>query len=227
MNTLSTHGCSRSIESNQSGVHQHLAACIKKHFDYPFQKPIASFNQQAFDRAQALYQAHSGPVILDSCCGVGLSTRWLAIRYPDHLIFGLDRSIVRLDKRHGPLPSNAHFIHTDLVDFWRLAVAAGWQIKQHYLLYPNPYPKSKDLKLRWHGHPVFPSLLHLGGGLILRSNWLLYMQEMHTALRWCRQTPHLSPLPQHHQPITAFERKYQLSGHRLWQLECVLAGPFT
>lgn len=224
-------GCSRSVDSNQQGPHEQLLSCVDKHRAHAFQKPIADFNQAAFNLAAQLYQAHGGPLILDSCCGVGVSTRLLAEQHPDHLVLGLDRSAARLDKKLGPLPPNAHLIRTDLADFWRLAATAGWQPEQHYLLYPNPYPKSKDLKLRWHGHPVFPSLLALGGRLISRSNWLIYLQEMEIALTHCGFAPRLTELPPQPQPLTAFERKYQLSGQTLWQIECRLdaspAAPST
>ena len=34
--------------------------------------------------------------------------------------------------------------------------------EQHYLLYPNPWPKAKHLQRRVHGHGSFPLLLQLG-----------------------------------------------------------------
>ena len=38
-----------------------------------------------------------------------------------------------------------------------------WDVKLHTLLYPNPYPKPKQLGSRWHGHAVFPYLLQVCG----------------------------------------------------------------
>ncbi|CAN0110597.1 unnamed protein product, partial [Ectocarpus sp. 13 AM-2016] len=54
----------------------------------------------------------------------------------------------------------------------------AWEIKEHYILYPNPYPKRSQLRSRWHGHSVFPVLLSLGGVITLRSNWRTYLDEV-------------------------------------------------
>ena len=80
---------------------------------------------------------------------------------------------------------NVKLVRADLVDFWTLVYrdATSWTIHSNYLLYPNPYPKSQHLKRRWHGHPVFPILLGLGGKLILRSNWNIYCEEFLDAVK--------------------------------------------
>jgi tRNA (guanine-N7-)-methyltransferase len=64
-----------------------------------------------------------------------------------------------------PLP-NLLLLRCDVVDFWLLAaqdlVALGrWNVQRHFVLYPNPYPKAKHLKQRWHGHAVFPYMLQV------------------------------------------------------------------
>lgn len=61
---------------------------------------------------------------------------------------------------------NLLLLRCDVVDFWLGAaegpVASGeWAVALHALLYPNPYPKAGQFKLRWHGHPVFPYLLQV------------------------------------------------------------------
>ena len=49
-------------------------------------------------------------------------------------------------------PPNALLLHSELADFWKLVYEhSDWIIAQHYLLHPNPYPKTKHLKKRWHG----------------------------------------------------------------------------
>ncbi|MDR9466849.1 SAM-dependent methyltransferase [Marinospirillum sp.] len=214
-------GCSRAVISNQQGVHESLLAVVEKHRAYPFQKPFADFNRQAFATAEAAWQAHGGPLILDSCCGVGASTRTLARQFPEHFVLGVDRSADRLQRNLGELPENAFLVRADLADFWRLAEAAGWQPEYHFLLYPNPCPKKKDLKQRWHGHPVFPSLVALGGLLESRSNWLLYLQEMQQALQVFGIAAEIKPLVTD-DPLTPFERKYSLSGQALWLLQANL-----
>ena len=67
-----------------------------------------------------------------------------------------------------PMPANAVLIRADLVDFWRLLADNGVRLARHYNLYPNPWPKIGHLARRWHGHPVFPALLELGGVPLIR-----------------------------------------------------------
>lgn len=213
---------SRQVTSNQTQTYEKLAEVIERHQQYTFQKPLADFNQRAFELAWQQLAEHGGPLILDSCCGVGQSTRLLAKRFPEHLVIGVDRSADRLARNLGALPANACLIRADLVDFWRLAVAAGWQPEYHFLLYPNPYPKKKDFKLRWHGHPVFKYLLALGGQLECRTNWQLYAEEMQQALKFRGFDSELQRLDKVDKPLTPFERKYAKSGHNLWQLTAQL-----
>ena len=57
-----------------------------------------------------------------------------------------------------------------------------WKVRTHYLLYPNPYPKAKQMKSRWYGHPSFPLILQLGGDILVRSNWETYLNEFAQAV---------------------------------------------
>lgn len=61
------------------------------------------------------------------------------------------------------LMANAMLLRAELSDFFTLvAYESDWVVHSHYLLYPNPYPKGKHLKRRWHGHPIFPVMLSIG-----------------------------------------------------------------
>ncbi|MEX1056298.1 MAG: SAM-dependent methyltransferase, partial [Natronospirillum sp.] len=82
-------GNSRTIATNQSGVHEALLVKVAAHQEHRFQKPIAPFNASAFADATQWLEAHQGPWILDSGCGVGESTRWLAEQFPGHLVLGV------------------------------------------------------------------------------------------------------------------------------------------
>lgn len=54
--------------------------------------------------------------------------------------------------QHEPTPPNALLLHAELADFWRLVYDhSDWIVQKHFLLHPNPYPKLKNLKKRWHG----------------------------------------------------------------------------
>ena len=213
------HATSRFIVTNQAGPHDDVPRRVARALEYPLRKPVAEHTCTAFAEADAWLAANRMPLILDAGCGVGLSTRHLAQQHPDCAVIGIDRSADRLSRDHGALPDNALLVRADLVDFWRLALAAGWQPLQHYLLYPNPYPKAAHLKMRWHGHPVFPAILALGGWLELRSNWRLYLEEFALAVELASGLR--AAIREHHpvgEYLTPFERKYHLSDQSLWRL---------
>lgn len=210
---------SRVVVSSQPGPHHDLARRVSRALASPLQKPIAAHTQAAFEQAAAWLATQDRPLILDAGCGVGLSTRRLAAAFPEHAVIGVDRSADRLSRDHGALPANALLIRADLVDFWRLAQGAGWAPARHYVLYPNPHPKAAQLKMRWHGHPVLPSLLALGGRLELRTNWRLYAEEF--ALAVAQVTGREATVTQYAPSgdyLTPFEAKYDQSGQPLWQL---------
>ncbi|TVP51538.1 MAG: methyltransferase domain-containing protein [Halomonas sp.] len=214
---------SRPVMSNQPGPHQDLSRRVSRALTHPLRKPVAEHTQQTFTLAAEWLKARHSPLILDSGCGVGVSTRQLAAQFPNHAVIGIDRSEDRLARKHGELPSNALLIRADLVDFWRLAHQAGWAPERHYLLYPNPYPKAGHLKMRWHGHAVFPTLLALGGCLELRSNWSIYVEEFALAVAQVtgRQAS-VSEITPEGNYLTPFEAKYAQSGQSLWCLRAEL-----
>lgn len=215
------HPSCRVVTSRQTGPHQDLARRVARALATPLQKPVAEHTRTAFARADAWRAEQQKPLILDAGCGVGLSTRRLAAAFPDCAVIGVDRSANRLRRDHGPLADNALLVRADLVDFWRLAWQAGWAPVRHYLLYPNPYPKASQLKMRWHGHPVLPWILGLGGRLELRSNWRLYVEEF--ALAVAQATGREAALAAYtpagaNDYLTPFEAKYAEGGQPLWQL---------
>jgi len=217
------------ITSAQEGIHEQLADLVARHAQSTFRKPVMPYNQEAFDTSMAAWQ-HAGnrPLILDAGCGVGLSTRRLALSHPDHFVIGVDQSADRLSRNtlwEGALPENFICVRADLVDFWRLMLAAGVRPERHYILYPNPWPKIGHLARRWHGHPVFPAIIALGGVLECRSNWRIYVEEFAAAAKQLSgldvSMESFTPLP----PITPFEKKYTDSGHQLWRCKVYLPAP--
>ncbi len=214
-------GNSRAVTSNQEGVHPALEATVRRHLAHPWRAPVADHDRAAFARAADWVGTADHRLIVDSGCGTGRSSVALAKTYPQALVLGLDQSQHRLQRaarRFAPLPDNLLLLQTDCSGFWRLAAQAGWRPWRHYILYPNPWPKSAHLKRRWHGHPVFPVLLELGGILEMRSNWPLYLEEVQTALALSGLCSEITPLPHDNQALTDFEEKYAASGQRLWRL---------
>ncbi|MCW8865444.1 MAG: SAM-dependent methyltransferase [Colwellia sp.] len=230
MDTNQLTGDSKAIVTNQSGIHEKLDEVVKKHLQHPFQKPFQAHTEQAFTamdlHVQAFLAEHpSGEIILDACCGVGQSTRILAEQNPHALVIGVDKSDSRINRNvegfsteDGYQAQNYHLVRADLNDFYRLVKAANWPVTKHYILYPNPWPKSKHLQRRWHGSAVFPQMTSIGETLILRSNWPLYLQEFQQAAKQVKLTGELCELPVSEQPLTPFEAKYQASGQVCWQL---------
>ena len=94
-------------------------------------------------------------------------------------------------------------------------------MSKHYILYPNPWPKSKHLQRRWHGSAVFPQMANIGETLILRSNWRLYIEEFQQAAKQVNLQGDITQVPSDDKTCsvnTPFEAKYQASGQACWQL---------
>ncbi|MBP5767620.1 MAG: methyltransferase domain-containing protein [Fibrobacter sp.] len=174
-------------------------------------------------------------VILDSGCGTGESTIHIARRFPNIPVIGIDKSFARLNKAGNPVqtagedvPRNAFWIRAELLDFWRLALdrvkTGEWVIPYHAIYYPNPWPKQSEATRRFHMHPIFPTLLALGGVTELRTNWEIYAREFAEAARivlsdrseagMAIKCESFAPAA----PETAFERKYKDAGQKLWRV---------
>ena len=221
---------SRVPTSAQTGIHEHLATLLDRHVASPFRKPYTDYNRAAFEASFERRDrvAPSAPLILDSCCGVGESSIALARAFPDHYVIGVDQSESRLSRKSSgktesdSLPPNLDLVRADLVDYWRLMRDAQIRLSRHCLLYPNPWPKIGHLSRRWHGHPVFPAMLELGGILECRSNWRIYVDEFCFAV--ARLTAR-SIVTESYSPeivLTPFERKYLNSGHVLYRAQVQL-----
>lgn len=223
-------GNSRSITTNQNGLNEKLDEIVLKHLHSEFKKPFAQHSLQAFGEielrvSEFLSNNPDGEIILDSCCGVGESSLFLAKQNPEHLVIGIDKSEYRLDKNQASeqqkIVGNLLLIRGDLNDLWRMINTKSWPIISHYILYPNPWPKSKHLQRRWHGAPVFKTLLTLSRQVVVRSNWPIYIQEFGRALELAGVS---SDIEQYRADIamTPFERKYWASGQLSYQLKANL-----
>jgi len=217
-------GNSKAIVTNQPGIHDKLEEVVSKHMTHRFQKPYQQHTVEAFEEVERLVKAHQGEVILDACCGVGQSTRLLAKQNPQALVIGVDKSDNRITRQveevateAGEKVDNYVLVRADLNDFYRLVAKSDWPIKKHYILYPNPWPKSKHLQRRWHGSAVFPEILSIGETITLRSNWRLYLEEFQAAALIGKREGEIS-LVEDEQALTPFEAKYKASGQQCWQL---------
>lgn len=218
-------GNSRSITSNQLGNHEDLDKVVSKHLQSDFKKPFAPFSLASFEQIKSTVEAFlaanpQGKIILDSCCGVGESTYHLALANPDKLVIGIDKSEHRIEKyqhHHQQKITNFLLVRGDLNDLWRLIAEAQWPIAHHYILYPNPWPKSKHLQRRWHGAPVFKYIAQISQKLTVRSNWPVYITEFAQALTHFNVDAVVSEY-QSDDAMTPFERKYWASGQSSTEL---------
>jgi len=213
---------SREVNSNQRHMHPALARVVGKHLASPYRRPVPDYSLRAYEALRESLAAQARPLILDSYCGTGLSTATLARQHPDSLVVGIDKSSQRLSRQpqHG---ENCLFLRAQCEDIWALLANDGIVAARHYLLYPNPWPKSAHLKRRVHGHPGFQALLRVGGSVELRSNWQVYVEEFGTAMHLAGVPGLVQQVPDDGQDLTLFERKYRASGHHLWRFGARIA----
>ena len=219
-----TGGNSRQITTNQTGPNDKVPDLVKKHLSSSSKKPFNQHTLDAFESVCLWLVANdpsgSRPIIMDSCCGVGESTAYIAQQHPDALVVGLDKSAVRVGKHDVYAKDKVNYlvVRADVNDFWRLANQNNWQLHKHFLLYPNPYPKSAQVQRRWHASAAFKDIVALGGILEVRSNWQIYIQEFAVALNTAGFAAQAS-LYQSDHAITPFERKYWTSGQQSWVVQ--------
>jgi len=177
----------------------YLENIVKKHVvnldRYLQAKPMAAHTRQAYEQTMACIHP-TEPLILDSGCGTGRSSLQLGCLFPNSTVVGIDRSIVRLDKNRNyqaqesnslvqQATENVWLVRAKLVDFWHSLILQEQyhRVQEHYILYPNPYPKKSRIPSRWYAHPSFPLILKLGGSkIVLRSNWEQYLWEFAQAV---------------------------------------------
>jgi tRNA (guanine-N7-)-methyltransferase len=215
-------GNSRPVSSRQREVHPRLVAALDAHVSQAWRAPLHPPTVEAFEALQRLTGQTAADLVLDAGCGTGESTRQIARALPECLVIGVDKSADRLRRggilRYPHREGNAIWLRADLATFWRLALEAGWRLRRHYLLYPNPWPKPAHLRRRWHAHPVFPHLLRLGGVLEMRSNWRVYAQEFAVAVNRVLGAGARPSALGDTLVTSPFERKYRASGHPLYSV---------
>lgn len=216
------------IRSNQTGLHDNIATVWQRRGDAVFQRPISKHTAAAFDELKA-DMLKADQLIFDSCCGTGESSLRVGEWFPDALVIGIDKSADRLQRGRktgeGAEPykrqGNVIWVRADVIDFWRLAAQGGLCLHYHSIFYPNPYPKPEQLNKRWYAHPVFPTLLALGGDLEVRSNWAPYIADFAATLSQFSCKPKIG-VEDVITPVSAFEKKYTEANMSAYRLRCSL-----
>jgi len=210
---------------DEAAVQQLVERHVAQHATYLDKRPIAKHTAAAFEKASEFARSRAAPLIVDAGCGTGRSTLKLAARHPDRTVIGVDRSEARLS-RSNEVPANALLLRAELGDFWRLLNESELTVEETFLLYPNPYPKTKMLKQRFQGHASLPSLLHAcGRRLTIRASWRTYLEEFRLAASRAGELgirpdlvskgPYELPEPE---GLTLFERKYAAAGVPVYEL---------
>lgn len=223
-------GNSPKIISNQSSIHANLDKTLKKHIDNEYKLSIPAPNYDMFFEIIDQSNLYDG-IILDSGCGTGESTLNLARLFPESFVIGVDKSTLRISKglsklKKEPLP-NCMLAQASITHLWLFFEEQEIKLQHNFLLYPNPWPKKKHLMRRWHGHPIFPSLLNLGGILTLRSNWEIYVAEFAHALKTSLKREVKYNKISINNPLSNFEEKYKKSGHSIFEVSVNLDGKKT
>ncbi|MDZ7825108.1 MAG: class I SAM-dependent methyltransferase [Gammaproteobacteria bacterium] len=88
-------GNSRSVTSPQQGPHVRLEETVRRHMRAPWRRPVAAHTREAFAALDEQID-RSRPLVLDTGCGTGASSRILARRHPGAQVIGIDKSADRL-----------------------------------------------------------------------------------------------------------------------------------
>jgi tRNA (guanine-N7-)-methyltransferase len=225
----STSHKSKFVTSNQAGIHDKLDSILKRYSRENYIRPIAEFSHKTFNELlDWINSFDSRSVMLDMGCGTGQSSYELAKMYPENLVIGIDKSINRIDRNNDfkyQLPVNVKIVRGELLDLWYLFFQASklnlLTIEKQYILFPNPWPKKKHVKLRFHANPIFPFILALSQNIELRTNWKIYAEEFLFACKFygVKKVTTRQYIPKN--VISSFELKYLESDHHLYKVEVI------
>ena len=219
-------GNSKPVTSNQNGIHNDLGLILDRMNPENYLRPISTHSKESMERIVkwVVSKSEFRSIILDMGCGIGLSSYHLACKFPNSLIIGIDKSISRLERNNSfkkEVPSNLLLERGDLLDLWYLLATdkefPKEKVVKTWILYPNPWPKAKHIRRRWHGNAVAPYIFKMKGEIELRSNWKTYLDEFKFASERFGFQGEVQRFS-FEKPITPFEKKYAHSGQELFRL---------
>lgn len=214
---------SKVVTSNQTDIHDDLGDILSRYTFDKYQRPIAEHSLKTLGEIKSwIKEKGSRELILDMGCGTGESSFHLAQKYPDKLILGIDKSLSRLERNNtfkADLPANVKLMRGELLDMWYLLYQHKLELNifKQYILYPNPWPKKKLVKRRFHANPIWPFLINLATRGELRTNWEIYAREFEFVAKnsGVDESQLSSFIPK--AAISNFELKYHQSGHPLYK----------
>ena len=81
---------SHAVRSSQAGIHRRLESLVERYESARWKNPLHGATCRAFEALSIELSGDARPLILDSGCGTGASTRRLAERFPPALVIGVD-----------------------------------------------------------------------------------------------------------------------------------------
>lgn len=165
---------------------------------------------------------------LEIGAGNGLFSLSFTNRNKDWFLISLERTAEKaaaFHKKKKAFPNaneNLLFLRADAVNVVTHLIKPD-SLDKIFLLYPNPYVKSKHENLRWHNMVFFPELLSKlkkRGRLELRTNLEWYARDFEEKMRDVFKLELLvkEVLDKKHTPETAFEKKYLARGEKCFRL---------
>ena len=215
------------ILTNQTGPHPKLKQIPVGASTYMACYPVSLNVLEICQKIKKEQEKNDWSLLLDSGCGTGDSTINIAKSHPNYLVLGIDKSPKRLHQAQQKIKSeNVRFITANLVEFWIGLKLVNASIAANFILYPNPWPKQKHLKKRWHAHPVMPLLPMISKYIELRTNWRIYAEEFCNSLTKLTGAVMTVEKINPNNPISAFEQKYFESNHDLFRLRYGRLDPY-
>lgn len=215
---------SKSVYSNQSGIHPDLLKILNRCRTDSYQRPIASFSVIAFNSIiEKLSCFRTNDFILDIGCGTGESSYNLALKNPEVFVIGIDKSLSRLNRKNEFKINeldNYFLVRAEALDLiYQFAIfleSSNLNLIKTYFIFPNPWPKEKHVKRRFSANPVVPFIFRLNCEIEIRSNWKIYVDEFSVSALYYDYLIKNFNCYVPKEFISSFEKKYHLSSQKLF-----------
>lgn len=166
---------------------------------------------------------------LEMGSGAGLHSLTYCLAHPERNLVSIERTsekfkkLARRIEKYGDLP-NLFALRAD-AQWWVTKNVAVGSLRNVFILYPNPYPKTSQANQRWARSPFMGRLLQClrpGGRLVIATNLLAYHSEAvdYLSRYWKLEVRHRS-LPTDFQGRTHFEKKYLAAGQTCFETTAI------
>ncbi|MBX3021491.1 MAG: hypothetical protein KF799_07405 [Bdellovibrionales bacterium] len=194
---------------------------------------MREFKPERVPRPQHLDVAPPLPPTLDLEIGAGrgLHAIQYCTRHPERTLLAVERTHAKfagLEQRKQAHPELEGLIilQADAISVVTHLLKTE-SLERVFLLYPNPYPKTKHANLRWHNSPFLSQLkqkMKPGAELTLATNLEWYATEAAERLAevWGFRLLEKRQLGVEHVDRTHFERKYRARGETCFDLKFTL-----